>query len=187
MATFVSDNPRMKRVRFLTTVMTGLTGAFLLYWTFNALRFITKFVFGSGMQDSQWIDDGVIVSFGQKAGYFGLWLLVFCTALFTFYAALRMLIGLRTGRFFEVETCRRIQVFGAALITTFLCDTILGVFQFSIITSANPPDGAVGNYAPAYYFDSASITIMLCGLGFFALGWVFYEGAQIEAENKEFI
>lgn len=187
MADMIRDNPRMKRVRQLTLTMTVLTGAFFVYWTFNALRFVSHFVFGTGLQESRWVDEGVIVTLGQKAGYFGLWLCVFVTAVFTFYAAFRMLHILRTGAFFTVETCRRIQIFGAALVTTFLCDVVLGAAQFSIFTWHNPIDGAVGYIAPNYYFNSASITIMLCGLGFFAIGWVFYEGAQIEAENKGFV
>jgi len=187
MQTPSSGNPRMKRVRLLTSTMTFLTAAFCLYWTNSTLGFIGPFIFGGGFEATTWVDEGATVSFGQKAAYFRLWLTVAVAAWFTFYAAIRMLLTLRIGAFFAVETCRRIQVFGAALVVTFILDTILTIVQFPIITWNNPADGAVGNMAATYYFNSASITIMLCGLGFFAMGWMFHEGAQMAEENEGFI
>ena len=78
-----SGNPRMKRVRLLTSAMTFLTAAFCLYWTISTLSFIGPFIFGGGFEATTWVDEGATVSFGQKAAYFGLWLTVAVAAWFT--------------------------------------------------------------------------------------------------------
>ncbi len=180
-------NPRMARVQLLTTVMILLTVLFCAYWSVSALRFISYFIFGDGMQGSPFIDAGVTVGIGQRVAYFVVWAVVVGSAWFTFYAAVMLLLAFRAGAFFTVPTCRRMQILGAALVATIIADTALTVSIFSIMTWSNPVDGAVGFVGPALAFNSSNITIMLCGLGFFSMGWVLYEGAQIAEDNKGFI
>lgn len=185
--TYIKTNPRMQRVRRLTTLMIGLTALFCVYWSVNILIFIAGFIFGDGMQTNVWVDEGVTITFGQRSSYFVLLLIVAGLAWSTFYAAFQMLKALRQGAFFAVETCRRVQVFGAFLIATFVSDTVLTTLGVTIVTWNNPVDGAVGFMAPTYYFNSTTITVMLCGLGFFIVGWVLHEGAQMAEENEGFI
>ena len=180
-------NPRMNRVRTLTTAMIALTALFFVYWNIMIVSWMVPFVFGEGMQNGAWVDEGVVVSFGQRAIYFAMWLIVVAAAWFTFFSAFRMLATFRNGAFFTIETCRKIQSFGAGLVAVIVCDTLFSIFRLPIMSWANPADGATGNISPSFYFDSGNITIFLCGLGFFVVGWVLHEGAQMAEENQGFI
>lgn len=187
MADVISDNPRMTRVRQLTTVMLGLTGIFFVYWNIWVFSWVIPFIFGGGMQVGEWVDDGVVVTFGQHAAYFAIWTLTVSCAWAAFYYAFHMLIAFRAGVFFDAATCRKIQMFGGALVAVIATDTMLSLLTFPIFTWANPVDGAVGYAGPSLVVDSGNITIALCGLGFLIIGWVFHEAVQMVEENKGFV
>jgi hypothetical protein len=181
------DNPRMKRVRLLTMTMIVLTALFFARWNFQIFSWMIPFVFGSGIQDASWVDDGVIITFGQRATYLMFWAVTILLSWFTFYAAFRMLATFRKGAFFEVSTCRKIQVFGAGLVGVIVSDTVLTLVTMPILTADNPVDGKTGNVGPSLVLGSSEITLVFCGVGFFILGWVFHEGVQIAEDNKGFV
>lgn len=71
-------------------------------------------------------------------------------------------------------------------------DTLLGAYAHFVPTWGNAPlqervEGSVGYVAPSYYFDPGDITVFLCGVGFFLVGWLLQEGGRIEAENRGFV
>ncbi len=183
----LSVGMRMKRVRLAATSMIVVTALFWCYWVTRLLRWLVPFTFGGGMQSSRWIDDGVTVSVMHAGVYFVSVLVMALIGSFACWAAIKLLLALRGGAFFSLQTCRRIQVFGMAIVGAMIADTVLAASLQPILTWANPVDGPVGYVEPRYVYDSGDISLALCGFGFFIIGWVFAVGAQIEAENKEFI
>lgn len=179
----VSQRVRMARVRKSTTLMIGAVGAFCVVFSISLLGHIFSYTFGVGMQNNGWVDEGAVITLGQRVAYFCAWAVVMCLAWFAFFAAFRVLISLRSGAFFAVETCRRLQTFGASLVAVIIADFFLGLVQVPIITWAN----ADGGRALALSVDNGDITIGLCGVGFLVIGWVFSEGALIAEENKGFV
>lgn len=190
------DNPRMVRVRRLTWLMSVLTFAFLIYWSGRILTWLIPFLFQNGIQSHRWVEADVIVTFGQKAAYGLVWGVMLGLTWFTFWAALHMLKALHAGQFFEADTCKRIQRLGLALSATMVGDTILAAVTPPLLTWNNAPlvivdgeraAGSIGYRPLRYFYDSGDIAMLLCGLGFFILGWVLAEGVHIAEENKGFV
>ena len=175
------------RIRTISTVLMVLVGLFWVVWLANLLRWYVPFVFQGGMQNHPWVEPGVIVSTGQYTAYGIVWGLVVAASCVAFWLALRLLRDLRAGAYFSIEACEKVQRFGLSLVAVMAADTILGMAISPILTWGNAPDGPVGRRSFEYFFDSGDITIALCGLGFYGLGWVFQIGFEIERENREFV
>lgn len=187
MTTSRQDHPRMKRVRIAATGMIFVTRIFWAIWLVRLLVWLIPFVFAGGMQGSRWVDDGVTLSFLHGLTYFGVWFLIILAGSYAFWMATRLLGSLRRGEFFSLVTCRQLKVFGVSVMVAMVADTVLASSLRPILTWVNPSDGKTGFVGPAYFYDAGDVSLALCGFGFCIIGWVFAEGAKIEAENKEFI
>lgn len=181
------ENPRMGRIRLLTSVMIGITALFCVFWLSNIFGWFIPFVFGENTPAHPWARPDGELTWQQKYIFVGLWVILIKYALDCFWAAIGLLWALRAGRFFTVDTCRRIQVLGRLLVITMIAETAVSALAPPILTWYNQPDVGVGFLPASYYFDSGDIALLLCGLGFFVIGWVLAEGARIAEENKAFV
>jgi hypothetical protein len=186
----------MIRIKRLATLLIALIAIFCIYWSIHVLSWIIPFTFGDGMQNTPWVEDGVTITLWQRVSYFALVAPTILLAWVSFYYAFKMLIAIRSGALFELKTCRYVQFFGGFLTLTMLFDTLISTFQLAIITWENAPvvmqdgeklPGSIGRIPVIYYFDSTSITLVLCGLGFCVAGWVLSEAVHIAHENEAFI
>lgn len=184
-----SDSRKIQtaRIRTISTVLIVLVSSFFIVWITQLLGWLVPFLFQGAMQDHPWVEPGVEVSLGQMIAYGALWFTVVGISCAAFWVALRLLFDLRAGAYFSIEACQKVQRFGLTLVGVMVADTVLGLAIAPILTWGNDPNGPIGQRGFEYYYDSGDITIALCGLGFYSLGWVFQAGFEIERENREFV
>jgi len=181
-----------RKLRLVSTGLLICILAFTIYWSAELLSFAVPMVFTDQINTSRFIEDGVEATILMRALFGALWFATYAVALSAAFEALGFMWRIRSGQYFSEATARSMQTFGLLLASSMIMDTILAMFQRSVLTMANAPydssvAGSIGQIAPRYIYDPGDITVFLCGMGFFVVGWLLKEGGRIEDEFKAII
>lgn len=183
---------RIRRLRRVATLLQYAVLAFVTFWSYLLLDWAIPVIFTDAIHTHRFVETGAEVTVLMRVIYGGLWLSVLVAGWVGAAFAVRMSRQIRAGHYFTDKTARDIKWLGLSLVAAMICDTILAAFGHSVLTWGNAPKvpglpGSIGYVPPSYYFDSGDITVMLCGIGFFLVGWLLQEGGRIEAENRGFV
>jgi len=187
-----TPNTRARRLRLVATLLLIATVLFTILWSWLLLRWVVPQVFGDLIYENYFVEEGAQVTIMMRAIYGSLWFITIGAGLVGAGFAVQMLWRVRAGEYFTERTALSIKRFGLALVAAMICDTVLAAFGHSVLTWGNAPlvvgaEGSIGYVPPTYYYDSGDITVLLCGIGFFLIGWILQEGGRIETENRGFV
>ena len=130
-----------------------------------------------------WVADDAVLTFPQKLLYFAVWISPVIFGLWSVYAAIKMLLLMRTGVLFDARIGRLLRHVGLGTSLSGLTDFCANLVDVSILTLANP-NGAEGL---RWYFDSEPAGLIMCGGGFYLIGWVLVEARRLADENEGFV
>ena len=191
----------MKEVKFIrigASVLILLALLFWGLWMFQLLSFaIPVFTKEGYWQGLGMVEDHIEIGWFAWSAYLGLWVGVMVIGSAAFASGIRLLDLFRRDEYFTPKTVRMIQWVGLILSASMIWDTIIDFVDQSLLTWYNTGQGGVtaeGAWAeakmylpPAYHYDSGDIALLLCGLGFFLIGYVLQVAQKLEAENKAFV
>lgn len=175
----------MQKIKRSTTILIPLLVIFaVLYVIFTAggtLNF--AFLDPTRWYESGWVDPAAPVPFGQRALYFMVWILPVLFGLYAVVAALRMIRLVRRGILFDTRVSRLLRHAGLGTSGSGLADFVANLLTPSLLSLTNP-----GGVEPVrWYFDSEPAGLIVCGGGFYLIGWILAEARKLADENEGFI
>lgn len=134
------------------------------------------------LQD-EWVDPDAQIATTTRVVYLLMWLLPIALGLFGVAAAVRLLLLVRKGVLFDARVSRGLRLVGFGVGGSGLSDMIADLFTPLVLTWHN----ATETMAPRFYFDSESAGLIICGGGFYLVGWIMSEAIKLADENEGFI
>jgi len=119
----------------------------------------------------------------QRALYLVIWLLPVAFGLFAIYCALRLVLLIRNGVLFDARISRLLRLVGVGTALSGLTDFVATLFTPQVMSLSNP----VGMLPFEWYFDSEPAGLVVCGGGFYLIGWIMTEARRLADENESFI
>ncbi len=133
--------------------------------------------------ESPWVDPSAPAPVWQRSVYAVVWLLPVIFGLFAVYAALRAVILIRAGILFDNRVSLRLRQAGLGTSGSGLTDFLATLMSPPLLSWTNP-DGP----APIrWYFDSEPAGLIVCGGGFYLIGWIMAEAQRLADENEGFV
>lgn len=123
------------------------------------------------------------ISWVQRGLYLVLW---FMPVLFTILAvayALRLLLLMRKGALFDDQIPHYLRCVGVGTSGSGITDIIANVCDDKVLSWTNP----LGPMPLDWYFDSEPAGIVLCGGGFYLIGWIMAEARKVHEEVESFV
>jgi hypothetical protein len=111
------------------------------------------------------------------------WLLPVAFGLFGIHAALRMVMLIRGGVLFDDRISRRLRQVGIGTGGSGGADFAANLVSPTILSWANP----AGPDRVTWYFDSEPAGLVVCGFGFYMIGWIVSEARKLSDDNEGFI
>ena len=87
------------------------------------------------------------------------------------------------GVLFDTRIANRFRLIGFATAASGAADLVANFFNPMIISWHNPD----GPLHPTFFFNSESAGLILCGGGFYLVGWIMGEAIAIARDNEGFI
>lgn len=175
----------MQRIQRTATAMVPLLWVFaVLYVYFTAggdLRW--AFLDRELWYQSYWVHPEAPSPNGQRALYLAIWMLPIAFGLFAVACALRLLRRIQQGTLFDADISRWLRLLGIGTSGSGVADFV-GNLVTPQVMSWNNPDGPVPFQ---WYFDSEPAGLIVCGGGFYLIGWIMAEACRIADENEGFI
>jgi len=174
---------RQDRIRRYATAFMVLLGAYTLFYPYSSISGLIDyaFLYPERMVKSRFT--GGFVSDGLRWGYFWMWLTPVIAGIYGCVAALYLANLCRVGRYFDERFARGLYHLGAAVIASLVTDILATSFTPKLLSWINP----AGPLDVRWRFQSEETGLVLCGIGFCALGWVMQEAVKIAEENDGFV
>lgn len=133
--------------------------------------------------ESRWVDPDAPAPFWQRGIYFFIWILPVACGLFAVFMALKIVLQLRRGVLFDRNIGKWLRYTGVGTSGSGLADFVANLLTPSILSMSN----AQGPEPIRWYFDSEPAGLIVCGAGFYLIGWILVEAKRLSDENKGFI
>ena len=133
--------------------------------------------------DSYWVHPQSPGPNWQRGLYLVIWLLPVAIGLFAVFCALRLVHLIRQGVLFDARVSRLLRLIGIGTAGSGLADFLANLITPWTMSLTNP-DGPVPF---KWYFDSEPAGLIVCGGGFYLIGWIMAEARRIADENEGFI
>jgi len=174
---------RDRRVRNFSLFFMILVAAFTIYYPYHVLSGLLDYAFLEPRRmEYNRITNGYVTS-QMRWMHFTSWFIPLLFGMYACFAALYTSNRFRTGKYFDKKAATGIMHMGVAIIISLATD-ILATALFPVIHSWANPDGL---RAMNIRFRSEETGLILCGIGFCAIGFILKEGIKIDQENKEFV
>ncbi len=160
------------------------------------LIFVTLYVYFIGgdtlwfafLDQNQWYHSGWVhpdapVPFLQRLIYFIVWITPVAFGVFAVYAALRAMALIRKGILFDERVSLRLRQAGIGTSGSGLADFLANLVTPMMLSWTNPD----GPEPIRWYFDSEPAGLIVCGGGFYLIGWILAEARRLADENESFI
>jgi len=175
----------MKKIERTATALIPLLILFaVLYVLFTAgstLEF--AFLDPEAWYRNGWVEPEAPVPFGQRLVYFLVWMLPIAFGLFAVYCALRLVLLIRNGVLFDMRNSRYLRLLGIGTSGSGLADFVGNLIDPTLLSWTNPSGAIWGGW----YFDSEPAGLIVCGGGFYLIGWILSEARRLSDENEGFI
>lgn len=175
----------MEKIQRTATLLIPVLGVFAaLYVVFVAgdtLRF--AFFDPNAWYTSGWVHPEAPVPLWQRAIYAVVWILPVAFGLYAVCAALRVVLLMRTGTLFDDSVGLRMRQVGIGTSMSGLADFCANLVSPTILSLTNPN----GAEPLSWYFDSEPAGLIVCGGGFYLIGWILTEARRLADENEGFI
>lgn len=173
------------RIKHIATAICVATLVFSLSWSLQILSWLLPLLFADDKvwHALNWTDQTAEISLTIRVCYALLWSVLLATGWTLTYFTIRLMLTLRKGHYFSLNTAYLIKAVGGTLSMFALNDTLFATLS-PVILSLNAANGPA---ALQYWFDSGDITMFICGLGFVLVGVVAKEAFKIAQENESFL
>jgi hypothetical protein len=132
---------------------------------------------------SRWVEPDAPAPLWQRLLYVFVWWLPVAFGLFAVYAALRTVLMIRKGILFDERISWRLRQVGIGTSASGLADFVGNLVSPTLLSLSNP-----GGPEPiSWYFDSEPAGLIVCGGGFYLIGWILAEARRLADENEGFI
>lgn len=175
----------MQKIKHTATLLIPVLVVFaVLYVVFTAGGTLRFGLFDrDAWFDSHWVAAGAPITLGQRLVYLTVWLLPVAFGLYAVYGALRLSLIVRRGVLFDLRISRYWRQIGLGTSASGLTDFIANLVSPKILSWANP-----GGAEPfRWYFDSEPAGLIVCGGGFYLVGWMMAEAIRLAEENESFV
>ncbi|MEL6680357.1 MAG: hypothetical protein AAFQ51_16760 [Pseudomonadota bacterium] len=175
----------MEKIRLAATALIPVLVVFaVLYITFTAGEDIAfAFLDRARWYDSYWVHPDSPGPNWQRALYLAIWLAPVALGLFAVFHALRLVMLIRRGVLFDDRIGRLLRLVGIGTGGSGLADFVANLITPQVMSLTNPE----GPVPFSWYFDSEPAGLVVCGGGFYLIGWIIVEARRIADENREFI
>ena len=175
----------MQNIRRTATLLIPVLLVFaLLYVVFVAGGTLDYALFDPDKwYSSPWVHADAPAPLWQRLVYTVVWLSPVAFGLFAVYAALRAVFLIRAGVLFDDKVSLRLRQAGVGTSGSGLADFVANLLTPSILSWTNP-DGAE---PIRWYFDSEPAGLIVCGGGFYLIGWILAEARRLADENEGFV
>ncbi len=175
----------MKKIQRTATLMIPVLIIFaVLYVVFTAGEDINfAFVEPALWYESYWVHPDSPGPFWQRALYLLVWLIPIAFGLYAVYYALRLVLLVRRGILFDNDVSRYLRLVGIGTSGSGLADFVGNLITPQIMSLTNPK----GPVPFEWYFDSEPAGLIVCGGGFYLIGWIMTEARKVADENEGFI
>ena len=175
----------MKKIKLTANMLIPaliiFAGLYVVFTAGSTLRF--AFLDPALWYENGWVEPEAPVPFAQRTVYFIVWIIPILFGLFGVYAALRLVILLKRGVLFDDQVSRLLRLVGIGTAGSGLADFLANLLSPTLLSWTNPS----GAEPIRWYFDSEAGGLIMCGGGFYLIGWVLAEARKLSDENKSFI
>lgn len=175
----------MKKIQMTASLLIPVLVVFaVLYVVFTAgddLHF--AFLDRARWYDSPWVHPQSSGSNWQRGLYLLVWLTPVVLGLFAVYSALQLVFLIRRRILFDTRISKLLRLVGIGTAGSGLADFAGNLITPQIMSLTNPE----GPVAFRWYFDSEPAGLVVCGLGFYLIGWIMAEARRIADENEGFV
>ena len=133
--------------------------------------------------ESRWVEAGAASPVWQRSLYFVIWILPVAFGLFAVFMAMKIALQLRRGILFDHNIGRWLRYAGIGTSGSGLADFLANLITPSILSLSN----SEGPLPIQWYFGSEPAGLIVCGGGFYLIGWVMAEAKRLSDENEGFI
>lgn len=133
--------------------------------------------------ESRWVHPDAPAPNWQRALYLFVWLLPVAFGLFAVYCAIRLVLLIRKGILFDAQVSKLLRYVGIGTSGSGFADFIGNLFNPQIMSLTNRK----GPVPFHWYFDSEPAGLIVCGGGFYLIGWILAEARRLADENEGFI
>ena len=133
--------------------------------------------------ESPWVSPDAAVPNAQRGLYLVVWLLPVAFGLFAVLAALRAVFLIRRGILFDEAVSCQLRMAGIGTSGSGATDFVATLLSPTLLSLTNPE----GPMPLRWYFDSEPAGLIVCGGGFYLIGWILSEARKIADENEGFI
>ncbi|MCY4181145.1 MAG: hypothetical protein OXC60_15600 [Litoreibacter sp.] len=175
----------MKKVHRAATGLIPLLVIFAGFYIFFVAGGTLNFAFldPERWYESYWVDPAAPVPFAQRLIYFLVWILPVALGLYAVFAALRLVFLIRGGVLFDARVSALLRHVGIGTSGSGLTDFVANLLTPTMLSWTNP-----GGAEPVtWYFDSEPAGLIVCGAGFYMIGWIMAEARRLADENEGFI
>jgi hypothetical protein len=175
----------MQKIKRSTTALIPLLIGFAVLYIYFTAGGTLNFAFldPDRWYDSGWVDPDAPVPFWQRALYFLVWILPVAFGVYAVICALRMIRLVRRGVLFDAQVSSLLRRAGIGTSGSGLTDFVANLLTPSMLSLTNP-----GGVEPVrWYFDSEPAGLIVCGGGFYLIGWILAEARRLADENEGFI
>lgn len=175
----------MHKIQRTATLLIPILAIFAVLYTTFVLGERLAFTFaddGVWTAQAETASDAKISAI-QRSFYLALWSGPILFTLLAVIFALKVLLLIRAGILFDDRIARFLRFMGVGVSGSGIADTLANLFEAKALSWTNPD----GPLPIEWYFDSEPAGIILCGGGFYLIGWIMAEAGRVKDEVESFI
>jgi hypothetical protein len=134
-------------------------------------------------QNDVWAHPEAKIAMTTRWVYLIVWMTPIIFGLLAIGIAALLLRRVEKGTLFDGRIASGFQGIGVCVAASGAADLLANYVQPALISWHNPD----GRLPPSFYFNSESAGLILCGGGFFLVGWIMAEAIKIAEDNKGFV
>jgi hypothetical protein len=175
----------MQRITRTATILQPMVIIFTLFYIWKTAGGTVDFALLSPdlWMTSAWVHPDAQIAQATRYVYLGIWLLPIAFGLLAIAAGWAALGLVRRGTLFDARIAARFRLIGFATAASGAAD-LWANFWTPMVMSWHNPDGPL---PPNFYFNSESAGLILCGGGFYLVGWIMGEAIALARDNEGFV
>lgn len=175
----------MQKIQITATLLVPILIVFAVLYVIFTVGGDLQFTFLNRdlWYESDWVDWESPAPNWQRATFLIMWLIPVGLGLLAVYFALRLVLRIRRGILFDAEVGRLLRLVGLGTSGSGLTDFMATLVTPQVLSWTNP-DGPVPF---EWYFDSEPAGLVVCGGGYYLIGWILAEARRLADENEGFI
>ncbi len=175
----------MERIRNTAATLQPMLVIFALFYLWKTAGGTVDFAL---LSPELWLNDdrvetGADIAMGTRITYLALWLAPIIFGFLALGIAASLLGLVQQDILFDARIARRFRWVGLAVAASGAADLFANFVTPCVLSWHN----SSGVLPPSFYFNSESAGLLLCGGGFYLVGWIMAEAISIAHDNQGFI